>query len=579
MRGFVVALVIVVAVFSAYAGVRHNGFVNYDDHAYIVENERVQQGLTSDNIRWAFTTFDTGNWHPLTWLSLMLDWQLFPDQPATHHFINVGLHAINTLLLLAALSMMTGSFWPSAATAFLWSVHPLRVESVAWASERKDVLAAMFGLACLVAYARYVRAPSISRYVPIAASLAIGLLCKPMLVTWPCLLLLLDFWPLRRVQPWCDDENYERATFPLAKLVLEKLPLIVIVAASCVVTVIAQKSVNAVGSTDIYPLATRMSNSIVAVMRYLQTLFWPTNLAALYPYELSLPAQLVATASIVISLLSIVAILCRRGWPWLLVGWLWFLGTLIPVIGLVQVGVQARADRYTYVPQIGLVMAVVFTLWALVRKRDAATMIAAAAIAVPLWLQTRHQVGFWRDSQSLYQRALDVTSNNWIMLNNMGNLLLQRERIAEAEPYFAEAARVAPLEPAPAEGLANVVYQQGRTAQAIPLYERALALKQDNYNVLNNLAWLLATQPPPLRDGPRAVGLAARACTLVGAGSADFPAFLDTYAAALAAAGRFDEAVQSATRAIQQANMAGNKDLAQQIQGRLQRYRNRNTAE
>lgn len=461
-------------------------FVNLDDHQYIYENVHVIPGLTWTGVTWAFQTGYAGNWHPLTWLSHMLDSQLFGLNPAGHHVVNLLFHVANAVLLLLLLNRMTGALWRSAfvAAAFAW--HPLRVESVAWASERKDVLCAFFFLLTLWAYAAYARGaaqvlPSAGTASPSRANqhrfppafyysmallcFALGLMSKPMLVTLPCVLLLLDIWPLNR---------FGRAALA------EKIPFFVLSLVSCLVTFVVQRSAGAVGSLEAAPLSVRLANALLAYGSYLAKTFWPSGLAAVYPYAKPLPIGLVTASALVLGFLSAFFLARARRQPFLLVGWLWFLGMLVPTIGLIQVGSQSMADRYTYLPSIGLLLVIVWGLADLasraVAPRRALAALGAVALALCAWL-TPLQVRTWQNSETLFRHALHVTSGNYIAYDGLGSALENRGAHAEALAAFAEAVR---LKPQYAEGhydLGTALMKQGNLEEAIK--HLTLALKHN----------------------------------------------------------------------------------------------------
>jgi tetratricopeptide (TPR) repeat protein len=494
------------------------GFINYDDPSYVLENDRVLDGLSLGGLRWAFTTFTDANWHPLTWLSLQLDatlWQTAdggPD-PRGFHLTNLFFHAANAGLLFLALRALTGAFWRSAAVALLFAVHPLRAESVAWVSERKDVLSLFFGFLTLWAYAVYARAPSWRRYFLVAAAFAFSLLCKPMLVTLPCVLLVLDWWPL---------ERRGDGVWPLLR---EKLPLFAMVAASCGVTVAAQSSLGAVLDTRALTPAVRTANSLVTYEVYLSKTFWPDGLAIFYPHPgfsgKGIEPPTVAGAVLLLGAVTAAAVALRQRAPYLLAGWLWYLGTLVPVIGLIQVGTQGMADRYTYFPQIGILIAVCWGAAALVPGRPRALLAAGAAAAVLLAGLTWRQVSYWRDSESVWGHDLKVVLHSPVALNGYGAALQDEGKPAEAAPYFNEALGLAPdfadacynlglsmqlrgklpeaeklfvrlgeLEPGFSRGpfhLGEVLYKQGKFPGAAAAYERAMKIDPDSSATYCNL--------------------------------------------------------------------------------------------
>jgi protein O-mannosyl-transferase len=578
LAGFALAL-ITLAVFWPVA---RYGFVNYDDQPYVTENARVQAGLTRASVAWAFATFHASNWHPVTWLSHMVDCQLYGLKPGRHHFTSLLLHVANVLLLFGVLRRMTGATWRSAVVAALFAWHPLHVESVAWVAERKDVLSTFFWLLTMAAYAPYAE---IKRQTPNARLqirglyllallfFALGLLSKPMVVTLPFVLLLLDYWPLQRFAcaraRGVQAENQTRTR----DLVMEKIPFLVLTVASCVVTLLAQKAGGALASTGIAPVALRLGNAVVSYARYAQKIFWPQKLAIFYPLPSSWPWESVAAAAVFLVAVSIIAILARRRCPWLAVGWFWFVITLAPVIGLVQVGLQAMADRYTYVPAIGLFIAVVWGVnelaakWGQSRWAIAAT---AAALAACLIL-TRVQLGYWKDSVVLFQHALDVTGPSSVACVNEGTALLARGSLAEGIAQLRQGIDLNPNNAYACGQLATALDRQGNTREAVSYYRQSLRIDPDVTESLNNLAWILAsTRDASLRNGAEAVRLAERACELTHYQQA---IYMSTLGAAYAEAGRFADAVNAAERAAGLAASQGNQQVAKNDRLLMQLYR------
>ena len=400
--GLWIAVALVLSTFAVYGQVLTHQFINFDDDTYIWANPMVAAGLTWKGFAWAFTTFHSANWHPLTWLSHMIDSQLFGLRAGGHLLMNTALHALNAVLVFLFLNRVTGAKWQSAIIAALFALHPLHVESVAWASERKDTLSTAFGLLCLLAYARYVAAPSWKKYGAVALWLALGLMAKPMLVTWPFVLLLLDWWPFNRIA-WppanSGGRNSRGAVWPLIR---EKLPLFLLVIPSMFLTYLAQAQGGATRSLSVDPLSWRFANAVVSYAKYLFLTCWPRDLAIFYPARPgTIPVWQASLALVLLAAISFLVIRNARARPYLVVGWLWFVGTLVPVIGLVRVGNQALADRYTYIPSIGLFMAIVFGLAELVAasrvRRLVAIWASAVAIAVLAGLSAV-QISRWRDS-------------------------------------------------------------------------------------------------------------------------------------------------------------------------------------
>ena len=473
-RHHLLGLFLIVITLGVFSSVRYE-FINFDDDLYVTENRHVQAGLTREGITWAFTTLHASNWHPLTWLSHMVDYELYGLNPMGHHLTNVLLHAVNILLLFLILRRMTGALWQSALVAALFALHPLHVESVAWVAERKDLLSTMFWFLTMGAYVRYTEQPTLPRYLLVMLALALGLMAKPMLVTLPLVLLLLDYWPLGRL-PFGDL----RAGW---KRVWEKMPLFAMAAASSVMTYLAQQKGGSVGSLEVYPLWTRIENALVSYVSYIRKMLWPRDLAVFYPHPGdALPIWQVAGAGLVLVLVSILVVRWIRTWPYLAVGWLWYLGTLVPVIGLIQLGKQAMADRYTYVPLIGLFVMIAWGIPDLIagwRYRRVLLTVSAgvllSALMVGTWLQVRH----WRNSITLFEHALHVTDNNYLAHNNLGNALQKQERLDEAKAHYAEALRIKPDYSLPHNNLGVLYKKQGRLDNAMVEFEISLALNPD----------------------------------------------------------------------------------------------------
>jgi tetratricopeptide (TPR) repeat protein len=491
------AAALAVATLAVYGQVISHQFINLDDDIYIRENPMVSGGLTLKGIAWAFTTFYDSNWHPLTWLSHMVDSQIFGLNAGGHLLVNALLHVANTLLLFLFLTRVTGASWRSAIVAALFALHPLHVESVAWAIERKDTLSTFFGLLSLLAYARYAEAPSWRRYSLVALWLGLGLMAKPTLVTWPFVLLLLDYWPLRRIE-WQPADGIGRFAKAWVPLIREKLPLFCLAAASMVVTYLAQSSAGTRAFVDASFLL-RLSNALAAYGKYLLLTVWPSGLAVNYPLSPGgLPAWQVAAAVVLLLAITAIAIREARKRPYLITGWLWFLGTLVPVIGLVQVGGgRAMADRYYYIPSIGLFMAIIFGLADLaVAWRIGRVTIAAASAIVLLILGslTVLQASRWRDSVTLFEWTLSVTSNNALIQNQLGVILNRQGKHDEAIAHFTEALRIKPDYFHALANMGWVLRQQGKDAEAISFLQRALTVRPDSADTHRQLGLVLAHQ-------------------------------------------------------------------------------------
>ena len=450
-------MLLTLAVVAIYAQTTHHGYVAYDDDQYVYQNAWVKAGLTLPNIAWAFTTFFYANWHPLTWISYMLDFSVFGGKPGGQHLVNVALHLGSTLLLFFALTRMTRQPWRAALVAAIFAVHPLHVESVAWISERKDVLSTFFEMLALLFYAGYAAKPSLRRYLSVAVAYGLSLLAKPMTVTFPFILLLLDYWPLRRIE-------WPLRAVPIRRLIVEKTPLIAMAAVTAVLTFMAQRGYGAVVSLTRLPLPVRIANAAVACVGYMEKAVWPAGLAVLYPTRPPAPVA-VAVAALILVGLTVLAWRWVTQRPWLAVGWLWYLGMLAPVIGLVQVGVQAMADRYTYVPMVGLSIALVWTVADFVENR-AALRNAAAAVAVlvlaVLAAAAYRQTAYWKDSRTLFEHTLAVTRDNYIIENNLGVVAAGEGHSAEAVTLYRAALVISPDY---AEALANLGHEQMKSGQ------------------------------------------------------------------------------------------------------------------
>ena len=483
-----------VVTLAIYAQVIGHQFITLDDPTYIQENSMVNHGLTRAGLAWAFTTFHVANWHPLTWISHMVDCQLFGMNAGGHLLVNALIHAANTLLVFWFLLRTTHARWPSALVAALFALHPLHVESVAWASERKDTLSTFFGLLSLIAYVRYVEAPSSIRYVWTAITLALGLLAKPMLVTWPFVMLLLDYWPLGRWQSAKSKAQEKK----LIKLILEKIPLFILVAASAVITLIAQSRGGAVRTLAHEPLALRLSNTLVSYAKYLLLTFWPNDLAVYYPLAPGgIPGWQIVGAAFLLIGITAFCFLQRKIRPYLILGWLWFLGTLVPVIGLVQVGGQTMADRYFYIPSIGLFVALVFGLADLVKSwRVAPSLcggISAAALLILATL-TNVQIQRWHDSFTLFEHTLSVTPPNLRIEHNLGVALGASNRFDEAATHFEKALQIDPNFYDGLVAMSVTRSHQGRMPEAIQYFQAAIRLQPDTPKAHVQLAHALWEQ-------------------------------------------------------------------------------------
>jgi len=470
---------------------RHD-FINYDDIIYIHESPNIVSGLTRPGILWAFTHAHAGNWHPLTSLSHMLDCQVYGLNAGGHHFTNVLLHALAVVLLFLFLQRVTGAPWRSAFVAGVFAVHPLRVESVAWIAERKDVLSGVFFMLIVLAYARYVSGErSLLRYLLVAFFFALGLMAKPMLVTLPLVLLLLDYWPLRRFGSYLlgNDANLaRRSTF--SRLVAEKIPLFVLSLLSSLLTWWAQQSY--MRSTSEIPLVLRAENAIVSYVRYLRQLLWPVDLAPFYPHpQATLPMPLVIAAAALLVAISAAVLFYVRKRPYLTTGWGWYVIMLLPVIGLVQVGEQALADRYTYLPQIGIVLAITWTAadaTAGIRQLQRFVAFTAVAVIVTLAWCASHQTHYWRNSESLWLHTLAVTKSNDLAHNNLGDAWSKNGRLDDAIHEYQAALKITPESPVARNNLGSAFLKQGKVDEAIQEFRRVLSRDPQSFKGHFNLA-------------------------------------------------------------------------------------------
>lgn len=493
--GFAIALLVALALLPYLQTLRHD-FVNYDDNLYVSENPHVQQGLTIDSIAWAFTNAKGGNWHPLTWLSHMADVSVWGSKPGGHHFTNVILHAANTVLLFLVFAQMTGGIWRSALVAALFAVHPLHVESVAWVAERKDVLSTFFGLLALCAYSRYARAPSIKRYLLVVGLFVLGLMAKPMLVSFPFILLLLDIWPLRRWKLWQveDQEEVSPESKLTNRVLLEKIPLFIVAAIFSVITVVSQGAAKNISNSDALPFFNRLSNAIVGYVLYLEKLFLPTNLAVFYPHPGHWRLTVIGTSALLLLVITAVTILYRRQFPWLLIGWLWFVVTLIPVIGLVQVGWQSIADRYTYIPSIGIF---IMAAWSIPATGSAfasrASIAIVCAIIAAFSFLTWEQVSYWKNSRTLFAHAARVTYGNYIAHENLGNAFEAEKNLDGALELYRLSANERPkyAKTKIHENIANVLIQQQRNEDALAELRYAIELDPHSSTAFNSMGSIM----------------------------------------------------------------------------------------
>lgn len=587
-RDLLITAALVAAVFATYWQVRTFEFISYDDGVYVTGNETVQKGLTVEGFIWAFTTGHGANWHPLTWLSHLLDVSLFGLDPAGHHMTSVVFHAINTVLLFFLFKAMTGAVWESVFVAAFFALHPLRVESVAWVSERKDVLSTLFWFLTMLAYVRYVRRPEPSRYVLVAVGLAVGLMAKPMLVTLPFVLLLMDFWPLNRFGIHSSGTragasvNLSSQVFRSTALRLfkEKLPLIAIVIASSVVTFLVQREGGAVARVDEFTMEDRIQNALMGYVRYLGKVVWPEGLAVFYPYQTQWPFNQLAGAVIILVSLTLLALLTWRRMPYVSAGWFWYVGTLLPVIGLVQVGSQSIADRYTYVPVIGISFLVIWSIRELVMNRTQVRRAAGvggfvilAVLAGATWVQASH----WQNSVSLFKHTAEVTTNSWVVHFNFGIAYTAKGEYEEAISHYRKAIEIHQRDPEAEHGLGVVLVKVGKIDEAIPHYLKAIEIKPDHHEAYNNLGAAYAMQGK-MEEARKQYTEALRI-------KADYAEAHNNLGSLLAEQGELDEAIRHFLEALKvkpdyqdarnnlERAQAGHTGRAQEISVRLERLK------
>jgi tetratricopeptide (TPR) repeat protein len=554
---WLLALLLALVMITVYWPATRCDFVNYDDDLYVTSNVHVQNGLTLENVKWAFSNPVAANWHPLTVMSHMLDCQLFGLNPWGHHLVNVLFHALNAALVFVLLRQLTNATWRSLLVAALFGLHPLRVESVAWVTERKDVLSGFFGLLSLIFYTRYAQTkqtlnaqPSTLNYFLALFFFALGLLSKPMLVTLPFVMLLLDYWPLARI-PNSELRTPNSQFVPSlvtrhASLLLEKLPFFALAAAASCVTFVVQKSGGSVMAVEYLPLSARVGNALVSYCRYLGKLFWPTDLAVFYPHPGHWPQAQVLLAGLLLVAISVLFFVKRRQYPFLLMGWLWFCGMLVPMIGLVQTGGQAMADRHTYIPSLGVLVLVVWGLYELTRRWQYHVVALSVASLTAIFLcvgLTRQQLGYWQDSESIFRHALAVTQNNYLAHNNLGTTLGEKGQMDEAIRQFQEAIRLKPDYALAHNNLGVALDREGQIGEAIRQYQEAIRLKPDYAEAHYNLG--IAFRKKGQND--EAIRQYQEAIRL----KTDYAEAHNNLGIALATKGRLDEAIENYRQATQ----------------------------
>ena len=565
-------------------------FINFDDPEYVYEVPEINSGLTLHNIQWAFTHWPSTNWFPLKNISHMLEFQFFGFNPGAFHFTNVFLHALATLLLFLLLQRMTGSTWRSAFVAAIFAIHPLRAESVVWIEERKDVLSGVFFMLTLAGYLHYTRKPSFGRYLTMSILFAAGLLSKPMLVTTPFILLLLDYWPLQRNQK-SEIRGQKSEVQTWLRLVAEKIPLFVLSVTVAIFTSLGIAPAHS--AADQLPFLARIGNAFVSYLIYIWQMIWPANLGVFYPYpQNGWPIWQVTAAAAILVAITIVIFASRRSYPYLLVGWLWYLSMLLPVIGIIQVNLQAHADRYTYLPQIGLYLLVTWTVADFLKTPNAehrtsnaelkplistsrvgrwALSVFCVGIIAALAFAARAQASYWRDSETLWTHTIAVTKDNYFAHASLADLLMRRGRVNEAIEHSEEALRFRPGDADAQNNLGLALLQTGDLKRAVAHLQKALEIDPGHMNAEVNLAWILATSPDnSTRDGARAVQLAEDVARRAGHPNA---IVLRTLAAAYAETGRFVDAIETAQDAITVAKATGNDGLAADLERNIAAYR------
>jgi len=500
-----ICLSLTVATFAVFEPVRNHTFLNIDDNFYITDNPPVKSGLTLKGVIWAFTAMHAANWHPLTWLSHMLDCQLYGLNPSGHHLTNLVLHLASALLLFLVLERMTRSLWRSSFVAALFALHPLRVESVAWVAERKDVLSGFFWMLTIWTYVRYIERPGLNRYLLVLLSFSLGLLSKPMLVTLPFVLLLLDYWPLGRFQFAQSTKNPKLSTSKpiysssrrslIFSLIKEKVPFFILSGVSSILTIIAQQKIGTVAPLELYQVDIRIANALVSYVSYIGKMIWPHNLSIFYPHPVTLPVWEVIGSGLLLVGISILVIWAARKRPYYGVGWLWYLGTLVPVIGLVQVGAQAMADRYTYLPLIGLFIMIAWgvpgqlPMW---RYRKVILSVSAGLALLMMMMVTRLQIKHWQNNMTLFEHSLAVTSDNYFVHNSLGIVLSRQGKTEEAIAHYNEALRINPDNANTHCNLGVALAKQGKIDEAMAHYGEALRIQPGYVEAHNNMGVALA---------------------------------------------------------------------------------------
>lgn len=499
-QGIAAILLLTAVVLALYWPVTNFEFIAMDDNLYLLDNPDIQKGVSLKGISWAMTTLYTTNWHPLTWLSLMADYELYGLTAAGYHISNLMLHLLNTLLLFLLLRRVTGETWKCLAVAALFAVHPLNIESVAWIAERKNVLSTLFWILTLLAYVRYAARPGWLRYLQGLFLFALGLMAKPMLVTLPFVLLLLDYWPLRRLSPMDQWDEGGRGSVSnwtvLRRLMKEKIPFFLLSLCSVLITLYAAKSGGMVKSFDVFPLSVRIGNALIAYVSYLEKMIWPVDLAIFYPYHMSRPVWQCAAAFLFLTVITVFVVLKRSKHPYLVTGWFWYLITLLPVIGIIQVGFQSMANRYAYVPLVGIFIIIAWGIPELLITRIDRRYLPFAAVSLILIFSfsTWAQLPLWRNSEAVFKYALKVTEDNFIAHDGMGDIWLSRGDFRMARLHYHEALRIKPGYAEVHNNLAVILMKEGRVAEADAGFRKALKYRPDLAEAHNNLGFVLTCQ-------------------------------------------------------------------------------------
>jgi Flp pilus assembly protein TadD len=556
-REFFICLILIVVTLAAFWQVRNHEFVHLDDYEHITENRHLHGGLSIEGVGWSFSFTDVAYWHPMTWLSLMLDYELYGLSPSGYHLSNLLLHILSVLFLFLALRRMTGSIWQSGFVASLFALHPLNVESVAWAVERKNVLSSLFLMLTLWFYARYVERSTLGRYLLVLLVFALGLMSKPTLVTVPLILLLLDYWPLNRLQPVPTGGHFDQPsthsmlfggrTSQAFRLILEKVPFFVLATISIFLTVLSSQHLEALVATTSVPLSLRIGNGLISYVSYIGKMIWPSNLAVFYPPPETIPWWQVAAAILFLMILFFLVLRTLKTRPYLAVGWLWYVVTLVPSLGLVQAGLwPAMADRFAYIPLIGLFLMVAWgvpELLAKYRYRKTVFAICTTVLLASFTMVTILQVRYWRDSFTLFQQAVKVTTNNYVAHDSLGNALAQKGMLEQAIAHYQEALKINPNLVNTHNNLGVALLKRGEINRAIAHYYQALRLKSDSAETHNNLGVALFN----LGQLDKAISHYRTAIKL----DPNFSKAHNNLGNALARKGKLDEAISQYSRALE----------------------------